>query len=89
MPWLAFLIELPTFAVLGWLFVRGRPVRYAWPVLIGSLLLALAATAWGYQAAERTHGPMWPQVLAALTGYGAFLAALFIGWLLPRLAVRR
>lgn len=89
LPWLAFFVELPTFAVLAWLFARKRPARYALPVLGGALLMALAATAWGYQAADRSHGPMWPQVLAALTGYGAFLAALFLGWLLPRLGASR
>ena len=88
-PWLVFVIELPTFAVLAWLFARKQSVRYAWPVLAGALCMALAATAWGYQAADHSQGSMWPQVLAALAGYGAFLAALFLGWLLPRLSAFR
>lgn len=83
MPWLAFIIELPTFVVIAWLFARGRPARYALPVVAGAIVLALAATGWGFQAADRNHGPMWPQVLAALAGYGAFLAALLVAWLLP------
>lgn len=84
LPWLAFIIELPTFIVLAWLFARGRPARYAMPVLAGALLMALAVTVLSYEAADRSHGPMWPQVLAALNGYGAYLAALLLGWLLPR-----
>lgn len=89
LPWLAFLIELPTFAVLGWLFARGRAFRYAGPVVAGSLLVALAATVWSFGMADRSHGMMWPQLLAALAGYGAFLAALGLAWLLPWWAGRR
>lgn len=89
MPWLAFIIELPTFVVIGWLFARGRPARYALPVVAGAIVLALAATGWGFQSADRSHGPMWPQVLAALAGYGAFLAAVLVAWLLPHPGRRR
>lgn len=87
MPWLTVLIQLPTFAVLAWLFARGRPARSCLPVLAGSLLMAIAATAWAYQVADRSHGPIWPQVLAALTGYGVFLLALGLAWLLLGLRV--
>lgn len=86
MPWLAFLIELPTFAVIGWLFARGRAPRHVWPALAGSLLLAFAATLWAFGIADRSHGPMWPQVLAALAGYGVFLLAMLVAWLVPRVA---
>lgn len=88
MPWMAFVIELPTFAVIGWLFARGRPARYTAPLLAGSLLLALVVTIWAFGLADRSHGPMWPQVLAALAGYGVFLLAMTLGWLLPFLAAR-
>lgn len=89
MPWLAFLIELPTFAVIGWLFARGHSPRHTLPSLAGSLLLALAATLWAFDIADRSHGLMWPQVLAALAGYGVFLGMLLVAWLLPRVAARR
>lgn len=89
MPWLTFLIELPTFLVLGWLFARGRPISYALPVLAGSLLMALAATGLAFQYADTSHGPIWPQVLAALAGYGVFLLALLIAWWLPRRVARQ
>ncbi len=89
MPWLAFLIELPTFAVIGWLFARGRAPRHAWPALAGSLLLAFSATVWAFGVADRSHGPMWPQVLAALAGYGVFLLAMLTAWLVPHAAGRR
>lgn len=89
MPWLTFMIEVPTFIVISWLFLRGRPPRYGWPVVMGSLVLAFVATTWGYRTADPSHGRMWPEVFAALAGYGAFLAALFIGWLVPWLGARR
>lgn len=88
LPWLSFLIQVPTFAVLAWLFARGRPRRVWLPVCAGALLLSLAATLAGFAAADTGHGPMWPQVLAALAGYGAFLAALGLAWLLPAPARR-
>ena len=83
MPWLAFLIELPTFAVIGWLFARVRPRRHALPALAGSLLLALAATGWAFAIADDRHGAIWPQVLAALAGYGTFLLAITLAWMIP------
>lgn len=86
---LAWGIQLPTFAVLGWLFARGRPRRYWLPALAGSLLLALAATAWGHGLADPGHGALWPLVLATVTGYGAFLLALGLAWWLPRRAAGR
>ncbi len=89
MPWLAFLIELPTFAVIGWLFARGRAPRHVWPALAGSLLLAFAATLWAFGVADGSHGPMWPQVLAALAGYGVFLLSMFVAWLIPHVAARQ
>lgn len=82
-PWLSFVIQVPAFAVLLWLFARGRPRRVWLPAGAGALLLSLAATLAGFAAADTGHGPMWPQVLAALAGYGAFLAALGLAWWLP------
>ncbi|MDZ3824223.1 MAG: hypothetical protein U0S76_11510 [Pseudoxanthomonas sp.] len=88
LPWLSFLIQVPTFAVLVWLFARRRPRRVWLPACAGALLLSLAATLAGHAAASASHGPMWPQVLAALAGYGTFLAALGLAWWLP-LRIRR
>lgn len=84
LPLLAFIIEFPTFAVLAWLYLHGRPKGPAWAVLLLALAAALAATLWGFNTADRSTGLMWPQVLAALAGYGAFLLVLLAG-----LAVRR
>lgn len=88
-PWLAFVIELPVFAVLAWLLRRNTPARQAWPVAAGAALLALAATLAAFAWADRSHGAMWPQVLAALAGYGVFLFAMGMGWAIPRAAGRR
>jgi hypothetical protein len=86
---LAYGIQLPTFAVLGWLFARGRARRHWLPALAGALLLALAATAWGHGLADAGHGALWPLVLATVTGYGVFLLALGLAWWLPSLAAPR
>lgn len=83
-PWLAFFIELPTFVVIAWLYLRGRPAGKAVPVVLLALVATLVTTAWGFRVADPGFGMMWPQVLAALGGYGAFLVVLTAG-----LAVRR
>lgn len=87
-PLLAFLIELPTFAVLAWLLARGRSVGYWLPSVLGAFLLAFATTLLSYGVADRQFGLLWPQILAALNGYVVFLAAMAIAWLLPRIAER-
>ncbi len=89
MPWLAFVIQIPVFAIIGWLFARGRPARWVWPVLLGTLVLTFATTIAVFHGADRSYGLMWPQVLAAVLGYGVFLAGVGLGWLLPWLVARQ
>ena len=94
MAWLALLLFLPWFAVLGSLFwyyprqPRTRRRRWtdaAW--LAAALLASGVAVSIGHASAGgfAGAGPIWAQVLAVLYGYGAFLAVLVLGlWLRRR-----
>lgn len=90
-PFLALILFLPCFAVLGGVYLwlaRRRRSRIGFDVLL--LLVATGisiwAMLWGFASADRAHGNMWPQVFATLMAYGAFLAVLAL--LLP-LRLRR
>lgn len=98
MPYLALVLFLPWFLLLGalfWLFPR-QP-RNAWRrrfdliALLAAFVLSFAGMQWGYALglADIGTGAIWKQVLATLVAYGAFLAAIFIAvvlrsWLLAR-----
>ncbi|KAF1707025.1 hypothetical protein [Pseudoxanthomonas sacheonensis] len=98
MPYLALVLFLPWFLLLGalfWLFPR-QP-RNAWRrrfdlfALLVAFVLSFAGMQWGYALglADIGTGAIWKQVLATLVAYGAFLAAIFIAvvlrsWLLAR-----
>ena len=91
---LAFILFLPLFTVLSALYsLFPRQPRTALrrladaAVLIVAGLLSLDAIRWAFANATRDGGRIWPQILAALTGYGVFAALLFIAvalraWLL-------
>ena len=82
-PFLALILFLPCFLVLGgiyfWVASRRR-LRLGIDLLV--LLLATAfsmvAMYWGFASADRQHGNMWPQVFATLLAYGAFIAVMAI-----------
>lgn len=98
MPYLAVVLFLPWFLLLGslyWLFPR-QP-RTAWRKrfdlisLLAAFVLSFAGMQWGYALglADIGTGAIWKQVLATLVAYGAFLAAIFIAvilrtWLMAR-----
>lgn len=98
MPYLAVVLFLPWFLLLGslyWLFPR-QP-RTAWRkrfdliALLAAFVLSFAGMQWGYALglADIGTGAIWKQVLATLVAYGAFLAAIFIAmvlrtWLMAR-----
>ena len=100
MPYLALILFLPWFLLLGalfWLFPR-QP-RDAWRkrfdliALLTAFVLSFAGMQWGYALglADIGTGAIWKQVLATLVAYGAFLAAIFVAmvlrsWLLARRA---
>lgn len=83
--YLAFLLFIPWFGVLGALYwAFPRQPRHGFRRLFdgGALTLAalasLAGSAWAHGAADLSDGPMWRQILASLVGYGLFLLVLAI-----------
>lgn len=96
MAWLSLLLFLPWFVLLGglfWLYPRQRGVCrrrcFDTAALALALLLSVLAMQWGYRVAGAEAaagvGRIWPQVVAVLYAYGAFLAVLAVAlWLRPR-----
>lgn len=94
MAWLSLLLFLPWFLLLGglyWLFPRQpRSVRrrlFDGTTLVLAFALSIVSMLWGYRigVVQPGAGPIWPQVLAVLYAYGAFLAVLVLALLLrPR-----
>ncbi len=85
MAWLSLLLFLPWFlllATLFWWYPRqprtSRRRIFDATTLLLALLSSVLAMHWGFRSgmAQRGAGPIWPQVLAVLYAYGAFLAVL-------------
>lgn len=79
---LAFILFLPSFAILGALYCmfprRPRHARRLLAdlvVLIAAGALSIAAMRWGY-AAVAGESRIWQQIIATLLAYGVFLALL-------------
>jgi hypothetical protein len=96
MPYLALILFLPWFAVLGalfWLFPRQPrdAVRRGFDsaTLLVATGLGFLGMRWGYLNASPEAGAIWKQVLACLIAYGAFLAALGLAWPLRAHLLRR
>ena len=99
MPYLALILFLPWFVLMGalfWLFPRqprdAARKRFDVVALAVALVLSFGGMQWGYALglADVGTGAIWKQVLATLVAYGAFLAAMFVavllrsGWLQRR-----
>ena len=98
MPYLAIILFLPWFLLLGalfWLFPRQprNPRRKAFDIaaLVVAFVLSFVGMQWGYALglADVGTGAIWKQVLATLAAYGAFLFVLTVavplrGWWLRR-----
>lgn len=98
MPYLAVILFLPWFLLLGslfWLFPRqprnARRKAFDLAVLAIAFVLSFAGMQWGYALglADVGTGAIWKQVLATLVAYGAFLFVLTVavplrGWWLAR-----
>ncbi|HJS35456.1 MAG TPA: hypothetical protein VJ766_08195 [Pseudoxanthomonas sp.] len=98
MPYLAVILFLPWFLLLGslyWLFPRqprnARRTGFDLAVLAVAFVLSFIGMQWGYAlgAADAGTGAIWKQVLATLVAYGAFLFVLTLavplrGWWLSR-----
>jgi len=87
MPYLALILFLPWFLLLGslfWLFPRqprnARRKGFDVATLGIAFLLSFFGMRWGYALglADVGTGAIWKQVLATLVAYGAFLVVLTI-----------
>jgi hypothetical protein len=93
---LTLILFLPWFAILGalfWIYPRQPrgPLRRGFDAaaLALALLASWLAMRWGMLEADPQAGPIWKQVLATLTAYGAFLAVLALAWPLRVRLLRR
>ena len=98
MPYLALILFLPWFLLLGslyWLFPRqprnARRKAFDLATLGIAFVLSFIGMQWGYALglADVGTGAIWKQVLATLVAYGAFLFVLTVaipmrGWWLAR-----
>jgi hypothetical protein len=88
MPNLAIVLFAPWFLILAWAFWQypkshqrrsGRRI-FDLCVLAVALVASIAAMRWSYFLPFRGVGPLWPQVIATLAAYHAFLVVLVAGW---------
>jgi hypothetical protein len=87
---LALILFAPWFAILGgvyWAFPRSHLVsparrRFDVGVLLAALVASAAAMLFAYRLPWEDAGPLWPQVVATLAAYHAFLLVLGVGWFL-------
>ena len=98
MPYLAIILFLPWFLLLGalfWLFPRQprNPRRKAFDIaaLVVAFEMSFVGMQWGYALglADVGTGAIWKQVLATLVAYGAFLFVLTVAVLLRSLFLSR
>ena len=89
LPVLALILFAPWFLILSalfWLFPRqprgAARLRFDIAAIVVSLLAFVASLHWSFGYADRSHGHLWPQVLATSVGYAVFLAVLGVAvWL--------
>ena len=89
LPMLALTVFAPWFLILSalfWLFPRqprgAARLRFDIAAILVSLLAFVASLHWSFGYADRSHGHLWPQVLATSVGYAVFLAVLGVAvWL--------
>jgi hypothetical protein len=90
-PALALILFAPWVLILStlyWLYPRQprNAARHRFDAI--ALLLAFAACFaslhWSFGIADRSYGPLWPQILATSVGYGVFLAVLAAAFWLRR-----
>ena len=97
LPLLALILFAPWFLILSalfWLFPRqprgAARLRFDIAAILVSLLAFVASLHWSFGYADRSHGHLWPQVLATSVGYAVFLAVLGAAfWLRPAVLRRR
>ena len=90
MSFLALILFAPWFALLGWVywaFPRSHVVsparrRFDAGVLATALAATIGAMLVAYRMPWTNTGSLWPQVIATLAAYHAFLLVLGVGWFL-------
>ena len=96
MPYLALIMFLPWFLILGVLFwIYPRTPRTSMRRVFDSATLLIAGAGsfigmrWGYLNANVEVGTMWKQILATLIAYGVFLGVMTVAVIVrPRLLRR-
>ena len=90
-PALALILFAPWFLILAALFwAYPRRPRHAaraafdLAAIAVSLVAFVASLYWSFGFADRSHGHLWPQILATSVGYGVFLAVLTAAFFLRR-----
>ena len=96
MPVLALILFTPWFLILSVMYwVYPRQPRDARRRLFDAVALLVAFVAfvfslhWSFGIADRSHGHLWPQILATSVGYGVFLAVLTAAFFLRRRMLSR
>lgn len=91
LPALALILFAPWFLILAALFCcyprqpRGvARLRFDAAALLLAFAACLASLYWSFGSADRSHGALWPQILATSVGYGVFLAVLVVAIFLRR-----
>jgi hypothetical protein len=90
LPYLALILFAPWFLILGWAYWSYPRAHVAPPhrrafdaaVLVVALVLSTAAMLWSFGLEYGSVGSLWPQVIATLAAYHAFLLVLALGALL-------
>lgn len=92
---LTLILFLPWFLILSALFwiwprqPRGVARRvYDLAAILVSLALFVASLYWLQDLADPAHGRMWRHILATAAGYGVFLAAMLVAFVLRMLLFR-
>ena len=82
-PALALILFAPWFLILAtlyWAYPRqprtAERTRFDAIALLLAFAACLASLYWSFGFADRSHGHLWPQILATSVGYGVFLAML-------------
>ena len=93
---LSLILFLPWFlilAVLFWVYPRqprGIARRlYDLVAIVLALAVFVASLYWMHDIADPSHGRMWRQILATAVGYGVFLAAMLLAFIVRMLLFRR
>ena len=89
MPYLALIMFLPWFLILGALFwIYPRMPRTSMRRLFDSVTLLVAGVGsfigmrWAYATANTDVGTMWKQIFATLVAYGVFLGVMTVALIL-------